>query len=169
MTTRLVAFSLATFSTFSICACTKPTPEGEPAAASPLISTQPTPVRDVRALVGKLGVEADHRPKAGVTAEQLFDALDGAGVKLTSRTQYVGEIMKAKFCAGGRTLEGLVVAMCEYGSDREAAAGLAYMNSTFAFAAATRQVHRAAVMTVVNQSHAHDDLVARAFTTFETL
>ncbi len=167
MTTRFIALSLV------LAACSRPTPLPEPAAApAPLstpVATQPTPVRDVRALVGKLGFEADHRPKAGVTAEQLFDALDGAGVKLTSRTQYVGEIMKAAFCAGGRTSEGLVVAMCEYGNDREAAAGLAYMNSTFSFATATRQAHKAAVMTVVNQSHAHDDLVARAFTTFQTL
>jgi hypothetical protein len=168
MTTRFIAFSLAALSAYSFGACSKPAPATEPAAPPP-ISAQPTPVRDVRALVGKLGLEADHRPKAGVTAEQLFDALDGAGVKLTSRTQYVGEIMKAAFCAGGRTTEGLVVAMCEYGSDREAAAGLAYMNSTFSFAAATRQAHHAAVMTVVNPSHAHDDLVARAFTTFQTL
>jgi len=155
--TRLVALAIV------LVACDHPTP-----APPPPPSTEIAPSQDVRGLVGTLQHEAAHRPKAGVMAEQLFDALDTAGIKLASRTQYVGATMQAAFCAGGRSGE-LVIAMCEYASDHDADAGLAFMNARFGMPTATRRAHRGAVMTVVHQPGADIAAVDRAFATFQSL
>lgn len=112
--------------------------------------TEHKPTTDVRQMTTKMQYEAAHRPKAGVTAEVLFDALEAnAGIKLQERRQYVGSTMHASFCAGGLTTDHVTVAMCEYPDDKAAQAGLDYMNQYFNFPDAHREMHHAAVMTVI--------------------
>ncbi len=120
-----------------------------------------------------MGQEAQHRPKVGITAEPLFDALEQkAGIKLAQRQQYFGKSMHAAFCAGGQTAEPnpskLIVAMCEYPDDASAKEGAAFMNKTFASDGGRREAHNAAVLTVIAMREG-DERVAAAFKVFESL
>lgn len=172
----------------SLVACSKPSEEAKPeskpiepmkipdpsaptpgAAARTSPTRNPTPTTDVRALMGKMEVEAAKRPKAGVLAEPLFDALeDKVGIKLDSRRQYVGETMKASFCAGGYTEDHVTIAMCEYPDDKAAQASLEYMNKYFPVSKGGRRMHHAAVMTIITPT-ATDPRIDKAITTFESL
>ena len=124
---------------------------------------------DVHGMVNKLAQEAQHRPKAGVLAEQVFDALDKVGVVIQQRTQYFGSIIQASFCAGGKTATELSLSVCEYPDEKSAEAGLASMNKHFNFAEVTRAVHKAAVITVNDPGHKEPDVVKKTIDTFLAL
>jgi hypothetical protein len=115
-------------------------------------------------------LEAANRPKAGVLAEPLFDALDSkAGIKLEARRQYMGATLHAAFCAGGNTGDHVTVAMCEYADDKAAQASLDYMNKYFPVGAkGVRRMHHAAVMTVIAADKT-DPRIAKAMATFESM
>ncbi len=155
-----------------------PAPEAKPAAAGPAVAIQPMPVEpkvaqamgtDVSGMINELGVERDHRPKAGLLVEQLFDALDNAGIVVAQRTQYFGHVIQASFCAGGITPNELGISMCEYTDQKTAEAGLAMMNKSFGFAGVTRQVHKAAVISVVDTKNKQPELVKKTIDTFLAL
>lgn len=132
------------------------------------------PTTDMHLIIGTMGQEAKNRPKAGITAEPLFDALEAnANIKLGQRQQYMGQSMHAAFCAGGMTEEPatadqLTVSMCEYADDAAALASLQYMNHTFKLVGARREAHHAAVLTVISH-HADDPRVDAAFKVFDSL
>jgi hypothetical protein len=170
--------------------CGKPNTE-QPAQAKPIVAPSvpegmsthapipksaglPAAATDLHTVLGNMGQEAANRPRAGVLAEPLFDALEEkANIKLPSRNQYMGASMHASFCAGGRTeatsaSKPLTVAMCEYTDDAAAKASLDYMNSTFNMTNSRREVHKAAVLTIVATS-ADDPRVDAAFKVFENL
>jgi hypothetical protein len=175
----------------AVAACGKPHPDNQetskPIAAPVLPEGQPTngpahgtnkdgkyiPTTDMHLIIGTMGQEAKNRPKAGVTAEPLFDALEEkAHITLAQRQQYMGQSVHAAYCAGGQTADAntvkLTVAMCEYPDDAAAVASLEYMNKTFAFDNTRREAHHAAVMTVI-AAKPGDVRVDEAFKVFESL
>ena len=172
--------------------CSKPKPDTDTESSKPIASPQLpegaptqvqvpsrnadgkyTPTTDVRLVIGTMGQEAQQRPKVGITAEPLFDALEEkANIKLAQRQQYMGKTMHAAFCAGGQTDEPnpqkLIVAMCEYPDDAAANASLEFMNHTFSSDGGRREAHHAAVLTII-ASRAGDQRVDTAFKVFESL
>ncbi len=137
-----------------------PAPAPAPPAAAPKALQ---PAQDLGPLASRLAYEAAHRPATAFPAERVFDAIERAGIALADRTQYAGVVMKASYCAGGRTSDGLVVAICEYPSHDAALAGKAYMDRSFPLATAQREVRGSTVMTAVGASR------ARALSAFQTL
>lgn len=135
-----------------------PAPAPVPAAAAapaPAPAAAPKalqPAENLGPLASRLSYEAAHRPATAYPAERIFDALDHAGIALADRTQYAGVVMKASYCAGGRTSDGLVVAICEYPTHDAALAGKAYMDRSFPLATAQREVRGATVVTAVGAS-----------------
>jgi hypothetical protein len=127
------------------------------------------PARDISELASTMTYESQHRPTLGPTADQVLDAIEKAGIKLMGREQYLGKTMHADFCAGGRTAEGTVVAVCEFGTTEAAAAGLAFGNKTFpGTAATTRAAHRGAVLTITPPKP-DPSLTGPAFAAFNAL
>jgi hypothetical protein len=143
-------------------------------AAQAQANGKAVPTTDMHLILGTMGQEAKNRPKAGITAEPLFDALEAkANIKLAQREQYMGQSMHAAFCAGGLTTDQasadqLTVSMCEYPDDAAAQASLQYMNHTFNVAGARREAHHAAVLTIISH-HADDHRVDAAFQVFDSL
>jgi hypothetical protein len=52
-------------------------------------------------------------------------------VQLESTRQFLGATARARYCAGGRTVDGLSVAVCEYDSAAKAAEGLHHVETHF--------------------------------------
>lgn len=130
------------------------------------------PSQDVRGLLGRMQEEAANRPSSGITAEQVFDALEHSGLQLADRRQYFGATAKASYCAGGTTRDGIAISVCEYADARRAGEGKRYMDTQFAAMAkhAVRMVHGATVLTIVPpDAIAHAELVQRATRTFRSL
>lgn len=70
-------------------------------------------------VVQQLEREAKARATGTPTPEQIFDALDGAGLRVTSRKQVVAMTMGASYCLGG-IIEGHArVLACEFPDERE--------------------------------------------------
>jgi len=126
--------------------------------------------QDLRNLGGQMSFELQHRPSIGPTAEQVFAALDKAGIKLTGVTQYLGSTMKAAYCAGGRSATGVVVAVCEYQTADAAKAGLEWMKTRFKGLApdANRHLRRGTVLTL-NGTAVAPETISAGFAAFDAL
>lgn len=98
-------------------------------------------VESIRTVGGRLEYEATHRPAATPKAEDVLAALDRAGIALAEQKQYVAMTVKAAYCVGGQTAEGLSIAICEYASPAEAAAGRAYVTDRFRIPDLERVIH----------------------------
>ena len=141
-----------------------PAPAADPAQpAAATGAKELAPARDVAPLFARMRYEAEHRPSAQLPVERVFDALDKAGIAVGERTQYAGVTMKASYCAGGHTSDGLVVSLCEYPTHEAAIAGKSYMDKSFPLASAKREVRDSTVMTAVGAGN------DRAIATFQTL
>lgn len=130
------------------------------------------PSKDVSALVLQLQSEAKNRPSGSVTAERVFTALDGAGVSLTGRRQYLGATMKASYCAGGVTPDGIALSVCEYPSAEAAELGKRYMDKRFGAITpyARREVHGSTVLTIAHAAGGNrSDAISRVVTMFKGL
>ena len=106
----------------------------------------------------KLQYQKTHRG-AGPTTDKVFEAIEKAGYKLEKRKQVLGDAASANYCENGRTA-GLVVVVCEYGSEKDATAGKASLEKTWNQLAGKieRVVHGAAVITVVHGGNKTDDV-----------
>jgi|GEM_PF-1832080 len=120
-------------------ACKETVHHDDPAAAptpvaAPTEATTPAPVGDeaMRTLGGRLAFEAAHRPTGTARVEDVMAVLAAAGVTIAPVKQYVGLTAAASYCAGGRTVAGLGVAVCEYESPAAAAAGRDHVEKLFA-------------------------------------
>ncbi len=151
-------------------------PSPVPAASSPppartdVRSVEPS--KELAPLVARLRYEADHRPSSAVTAERVLDALEHAQLPVSSRRQYLGGTLRASYCAGGVTRDGLAIAVCEYPDATTATAGKQLMDSRFAAMkqVALRKAHRNTVLTIAgNTNPSNSALVERAFEVFATL
>ena len=125
------------------------------------------PSKDVSELVRHLETEARSRPPSGITAEQVFDALERAGMSITARKQYLGASMQASYCAGG-SMEGIALSVCEYPSMAAAELGKRFMDERFGKLTphASREVHGNAVLTIGDK---RGDVTSRAVAVFKGL
>jgi hypothetical protein len=87
---------------------------------------------DRRPVAWRLAEERQGRPAAAPGAEAVLAALARAGVEVRAPTQALASVQRARFCVGGEAPGGLAVAVCEYASPEEAAAGRTYALTTFA-------------------------------------
>jgi hypothetical protein len=85
-------------------------------------------------LGGLLGLEAGHRPQGTATVEKVFQALRASGVGLVDVRQNLARPHAARYCAKGRSPEGLYVMVCEYGSAEELKRGEPITRGVFATA-----------------------------------
>jgi len=137
-----------------VAACGKKTEEPAP----PSVETRPSgprtvaqqPSQDIRGLVGSLQGEAAKRPVIDVTAEKVFDALAGAGVALQTKKQYLATTARARYCAGGKTRDGIAVAVCEYADATAAEEGKRTVEAAWGNATpnARRVIHRSTLLTI---------------------
>ena len=149
---------------------TKAVAEAAPAPAPAVVNGSMKPATDVRSLLGRLQYEAQNRPAIAVNADHVLDVVDQAGLKLERRRQYLGSAVKAAYCVGGTTSDGVAVSACEYPTPAAAADGLAYMNGAFKnTTVAKREQHASTVLSIANHDARHDGLVHDAFNQFSAL
>jgi hypothetical protein len=106
------------------------TPGTGPTASqpAPAVSAPPGP-SDVpgETLYGRLQREAQNRPSIKPNADDVFAALDKAGVGVPQRKQSLGSTYHAAYCTGGYTSNmALAVNVCEYANVAAAQAGADY-------------------------------------------
>jgi hypothetical protein len=102
-----------------------------PASADPPVPAGTQPASGRLSIVDRLGREAQTRPTAPVRAEAVADALAARGLPLERWKQVLASPIGARFCMAGQTAAGCVVAVCEFGNEAEANAGLDYSHQTF--------------------------------------
>lgn len=130
------------------------------------------PSRELSPLVARLAYEAQHRRPSPVSAERVLDALAAADLAVVRRTQYLGATVRASYCAGGATSDGLVISVCEYPDADSAHAGRTFMNERFAAMtpAAKRAAQGATVLTIIDpDAPARAVRVERALEVFAAL
>lgn len=130
------------------------------------------PSRDISPIVERLAWEAQNRPQGGgIRAEEAFDALERAGLVVGGRRQYLGITMRASYCAGGTTADGVAVSICEYPSKQAADAGKTFVDAQFSAMTprARRVVHRHALLTVSVPPHGKSHVEASVVRTFMNL
>lgn len=168
--------------TFGATACkSRSNEEAKPTAATqaepatvPETTAMPAPGTtasgiNISGLGDQLKKEATHRPASGVTSEQLFDALDKAGLKTTDRKQVLGMTVNASYCANSR-VDKLTVVVCEYPDVAVAQSSTKIIEKRFAAAAPTftRSIHGPTVLTVIHGGNT-SSVVDRIISTFTAL
>lgn len=145
-------------------------------APSQQSETRPTrsiaPTKELAPLIARLDYEARHRPDGELKAERVLDALEQQQLAVAVRRQYLGAALRASYCIGGATHDGLSVAVCEYSSREAALAGKQLMDSRFAAVSesAVREVKDNAVLTIAGYAdEAQRARIARALQVFATL
>ena len=135
MTKRTLSILLLTFTTtaagMTACAPRQESATPPPTAPATVKATTPTPPAEAPTLGGLLARERDTRSHATPAVEQVATALERAGVPLSPMKQVLARTVGARYCAASTTTAGLAVAVCEFGSDAEAASGLAFSHRTF--------------------------------------
>ena len=170
--------SVALFACVACASCKREAPEPAVSRATPAVppaskQTQALePSSDVSPIVQRLAWEAENRPKRGVTVEQVFEALDRAGIAVTGTRQYLGVTVQASYCAGGVAADGVAISVCEYPTAKAADASRRFMEQRFAaMTSRTRRVvHGQALLTIAQPAPEHGaDIASRATQTFRTL
>lgn len=105
---------------------------------------------DLHQLNEKLAFQKQHRG-VGPSTDKVFSALEQQGYKLDRRKQLLADVAAASYCENAR-INGLIVVVCEYQSEKEATAGKALVEKNFGEAntGVERVVHGAAVISVVH-------------------
>lgn len=130
-------------------AAEKPGTSSAASAVAPATSAPPQPAasgaaaggpigRAIVTIQDKLDVEKDGRPKDTPSAEQVFAAVEKAGVALTDKKQHVGSVYGASYCVGAKS-GGVAYSACEYESADAAKAGRE--TSMKAFQTGNREVY----------------------------
>jgi hypothetical protein len=101
------------------------TPAPAPAAAAPAAVEEPLTLNE------RLAREAASRPPGVIPAERVAAALSSGGVPIGSLRQVLARPVGARYCALGRTASGLVVSVCEFDDDAQAARGVDLSRRTF--------------------------------------
>lgn len=98
--------------------------------SEPLVVTTPAPVSAAPvarppsvSLADRLAFEAAHRTEKSLKVEQVFAALSSAGMPVVDQKQFYAAMADARYCAGGRTADGISIAVCEYETSEAAEAG----------------------------------------------
>jgi len=114
-------------------ACHKhPTPPSPPppTASQPAVA-EPAPAEGPLTLNERLAREAASRPSGAVPAETVAARLSAAGVPIGALKQVLARPLGARYCALARTASGLVVSLCEFDDDAQAARGVDLSRKTF--------------------------------------
>jgi len=122
---------------------------------------------DLSKVGGQLKKEATNRPAGVITSDQVFDALDQAGVTTSRRQQILAVAAGAAYCADARTEKGPVVVICEYTSAGEAEQNLKLIEKRFPMADAIRKLHGATMLTVVGPKTPATDKILSTFAALE--
>lgn len=157
-----------------VASCGKKADDNKPAPSAEAVKTaEPPPVVvanepmapgasvsgiDLQKLGEKLSFQKQHRGP-GPTTDSVFAAIEKQGFTLERRKQLLADVAAASYCENART-KGLIVVVCEYQSEKEAIAGKALVEKTFAEAntGVERVVHGAAVISVVHGGTKTDDV-----------
>ena len=113
-----------------------PAPAPAPAAQPKPVAGSAEPGRQAAGgrygqVMQHLADEKSNRPGQKPTADDVFAALQAAGVAVRDRKQVVGATVKARYCESAKA-DGLALSVCEYGSPAEAQAGVKFVLETFA-------------------------------------
>ena len=115
-----------------------PSPSSPPPASS--AAAAPTPSLSVAAAAAsegplslneRLAREAAGRPSGVISAETVAATLSAAGVPVGALKQVLARPLGARYCALARTASGLVVSVCEFDDDAQAARGVDLSRKTF--------------------------------------
>jgi hypothetical protein len=124
-------------------------------------------------LSNRLQYEATHRPPAAAPrAEDVLAALARSGIALAEQKQYVARTVRAAYCVGGQTADGLGVSVCEYASPADAAAGRTYVTDRFRIPDLERVIHVRGATTLALSHHSGaslDEATRRAADAFLTM
>ena len=107
-----------------------PSPPPPPTASQPA-AAEPTAVAGPLTLNERLTREAASRPSGGLPAETVAAKLSAAGVPIGALRQVLARPLGARYCALARTASGLVVSLCEFDDDAQAARGVDLSRKTF--------------------------------------
>lgn len=123
---------------------------------------------------GRLQYEATHRPAAAASprVEDVLASLAAAGISLAEEKQYVAMTVKAAYCVGGQTRDGLSVAVCEYETPAAAEAGRAFVTERFRIPELDRAIHVRGATTLALGHHVSlplGDVARRAEQAFRTM
>lgn len=170
---RLAIASLIASLAASLVACRHDSrdPDSNVRSSDPAVR-EVSPSRDLTPLLARLAYEAHHRTAVRLPAERVLDALDQAELRIIERKQFLGTVVHASYCLGGRTGAGLAIAACEYEDPAAAEAGKEFMDRGFSAMSpwARRSAHGTVVLTIADPSGlAHDELAAHAFEVFAAL
>ena len=151
--------SLAAVATLAACRdrpTTGPTTAAAPALPAPTAATPAAAGAggaELRSLAGRLAFEAANRPSGTPRLEALVTAAATAGVEIVDTRQYLGLTAAAAYCAGGRTADGLAVAVCEYPDPAAAAAGRAHVERRFPDVGLSRRIVIRGATTLTTTAH----------------
>jgi hypothetical protein len=176
MRTFLVVL-LATAALAPIAACGKksePTPEPTP-SEPPTATDLAEPAEDIRkppvtrtgqpiTVIARLAEEAKSRPTGTPTVEDVFKALEGAGIKPKDPPkQFLAAQMLASFCKGGPTEGGLGISVCEYPDEEAARKGREYSLEKFKAANPNRiiVVNKKTTLTLITAAPIDSDVDAK--------
>ena len=93
-----------------------------------------------RPLSQLLGTERLSRPTGTPRAEQVFSALQRAGLTLTGQTQVLGRVIGASYCENAHTSAGVVFSVCEFKDTATAEQGREYSLRAFGKALPNRRL-----------------------------
>jgi len=114
---------------------TRPTPPSPPPTPPPTASqpavAEPAPAEGPLTLNERLAREAASRPSGALPAETVAAKLSAAGVPIGALKQVLARPLGARYCALARTASGLVVSLCEFDDDAQAARGVDVSRKTF--------------------------------------
>ena len=104
-----------------------PPTASQPAVAEPVSAAVEGPLT----LNERLAREAASRPSGALPAETVAAKLSAAGVPIGALKQVLARPLGARYCALARTASGLVVSLCEFDDDAQAARGVDLSRKTF--------------------------------------
>jgi hypothetical protein len=110
---------------------TPPSPPPPPIASQPAVAEPVSVMEGPLTLNERLAREAASRPSGALPAETVAAKLSAAGVPLGALKQVLARPLGARYCALARTTSGLVVSLCEFDDDAQAARGVDLSRKTF--------------------------------------
>ncbi len=137
-------------------------------------SSDPVAAESRKSSGGRRQYEASHRPAALASprVEDVLTSLGTAGIQLAEQKQYIAMTVKAAYCVGGQTADGLSIAVCEYDSPAAAAAGKAVVTERFRIPELDRQIHVRGATTLALGHHTSlplTEVTRKAAAAFATL
>jgi hypothetical protein len=128
----------------------------------------------MKSVGGRLQYEATHRPAAAGSprVEDVLASFDAAGIALAEQKQYIAMTVKAAYCVGGQTKDGLSIAVCEYATPAAAEAGRTFVTERFRIPDLDRAIHVRGATTLALGHHVSlplGDVARRAEQAFRSL